>query len=325
MAQQEEGASSGLPDCPDLQQDVEALHSPSTPVYRSVSEEECTAIAARLRLGAAGEPSPEQGEPSGLQPRWPGPATSTSLPLASGGRVPDSSAGDRDAAAIPGPAPAAGEPGCLPRPALCPEPGKRGCCGPQVSGVTAGSRGTASARPALQNPLSPLSPAGTGPKPTSLARSRLHGVTGVSQQAQPSSLPQINPGERGMEDAAEAGSSKRPSSGLSTGVPVLASRSSQQPPSKRFCRDQGKKEQTRERAESSSSREPAPGLTPGSEDVVPAEQSTEDRLSRELEHLKRQMEHAIKAMEDAMQALERVMGIHRKDAPENHSNGLGED
>lgn len=109
----------GSPDCPDLLQHVPALRSPATPLYLSFFEEECRAIAARLRLGAAAEPSPGPGELSGLQPKPPGPATSTPLPLPSHGRLPNSSAGDCEAAAAPGPAPVPtpGELGCLPQPA----------------------------------------------------------------------------------------------------------------------------------------------------------------------------------------------------------------
>lgn len=128
-------AGPGSPDCPDLLQHVPALRSPTTPLYLSFFEEECRAIAARLRLGAAAEPSPGPGELSGLQPKPPGPATSTPLPVPSHGRLPDSSAGDCEGAAAPGlaPAPAPGEPGSRPQPAAGGAPGARPSRTPAVS------------------------------------------------------------------------------------------------------------------------------------------------------------------------------------------------
>ena len=87
------------PDCPDLLQHVQALRSPSTPLFLSFFEEECRAIAARLRFGAAAESSLGQEELSAMQSEPAGPATSTPLPFPSHGRVPDSSAGDCEAAA----------------------------------------------------------------------------------------------------------------------------------------------------------------------------------------------------------------------------------
>ncbi|TRZ14207.1 hypothetical protein HGM15179_012925 [Zosterops borbonicus] len=132
----------GSPDCPDLLQHVQELRSPATPLYLSFFEEECRAIAARLRLGAAAEPSPGLGELSGLQPELAGPTTSTPLPVPSHGRVPDSSVGDCEAAAAPSPAP--GEPGCLPQPAAGGGPGARPARPPAQSrrvrrGLTSGS------------------------------------------------------------------------------------------------------------------------------------------------------------------------------------------
>ncbi|XP_074407760.1 uncharacterized protein LOC102065568 isoform X1 [Zonotrichia albicollis] len=105
----------GSPDCPDLLQHVPALRTPATPLYLSFFEEECRAIVALLRRGAAAESSPGPAELSGLQPKTPGPATSTPLPSPSHGQLPDSSAGDCKAVATPALAPA--EPGSLPQPA----------------------------------------------------------------------------------------------------------------------------------------------------------------------------------------------------------------
>ncbi|XP_059715198.1 methyl-CpG-binding domain protein 6-like isoform X1 [Haemorhous mexicanus] len=226
-------AGSGSPDCPDLLQHVPALRSPSTPLYLSFFEEECRAIAARLRLGAAAEPSPGLGELSGLQPKPPGPATSTPLPLPSHGRVPDSSAGDFEASAAPGPAPAPGEPGCLPQPAAGGGPGACPARPPALSrrarrsrgqlsgggpGTPARSPGRGRARLALphtrawlglQVPAAGtgrgawetrlLRPPGTRLKLTSPARSRLQRASGASQQAQLSSLPKLAPRDRGKK------------------------------------------------------------------------------------------------------------------------------
>lgn len=112
-------AGFGSPDGPDLLQHVQALRSPATPLYLSFFEEECRTIAARLRLGAAAEPSPDRGELSALQPELAGPTTSTPLPIPSHERVPDSSVGDCEAAATPAPSPgpAPRAPGCVPQPA----------------------------------------------------------------------------------------------------------------------------------------------------------------------------------------------------------------
>nr|XP_054497676.1 skin secretory protein xP2-like [Agelaius phoeniceus] len=222
----------GSPDCPDLLQHVPALRSPATPLYLSFFEEECRAIAARLRLGAAAEPSPGPGELSGLQPKPPGPATSTPLPLPSHGRLPNSSAGDCEAAAAPGPAPVPtpGELGCLPQPAAggalparTPAVSRRARRGPgQPSGggpgTPARSPGRGRARLALPRARASLGlqlpaagtgrgawetrllrPPGTRLKLTSPARSRLQRAGGASQQAQPSSLPKLVPRARGVK------------------------------------------------------------------------------------------------------------------------------
>ncbi|XP_041341357.1 formin-like protein 20 [Pyrgilauda ruficollis] len=278
-------AGSSSPDCPDLLQHVQALRSPSTPLYLSFFEEECRAIADRLRLGAAAEPSPGPGELSGLQPTPPGPATSTPLPLPGHGRVPDSSAGDCEAAAAPGPGPAPGESGCLPQPAAGGGPGARPALsrrarrGPgepsgRGPGTPARSPGRGRTRLALPRTRASLGlqlpaagtgrgawetrllrPPGTRLKLTSPARSRLQRASGVSQRAQPSSLPKLVPRSGGMKSnaapascvarsreapAAKVGSRKQPSSRLSTEIPTVASRSSLRPPekvisSKHFC------------------------------------------------------------------------------------------
>ncbi|XP_074962993.1 uncharacterized protein LOC142063297 isoform X2 [Phalacrocorax aristotelis] len=124
-------AGSGSPDCPDLLRHVGGPRSPLSPLYLSFFEEECRAIATRLRLGAAAaaELSPGPREGSALWPDAAGPVTSTplqdSVPLGEG--VPGSavpaarpSTAGCEAAATPGPT--RGEPGCLPRPAAdrCP-------------------------------------------------------------------------------------------------------------------------------------------------------------------------------------------------------------
>ncbi|XP_057228530.1 uncharacterized protein LOC130577303 [Malurus melanocephalus] len=160
MSWPESRAGPGSPDCPDLMLHGQTLCSPPpppsplSPVYLSFFEEECRAIAARLRLGAEpppgseelsalqpepstglgklsalqpepstglGELSPLQPEPStglgelsALQPAPAGPITSTPLPVPSHGRVPQLSVSDCEAAAAP--SPTRREPGCLPQP-----------------------------------------------------------------------------------------------------------------------------------------------------------------------------------------------------------------
>ncbi|XP_059339197.1 uncharacterized protein D806_0078-like [Ammospiza nelsoni] len=180
----------GSPDCPDLLQHVPALRSPVTPLYLSFFEEECRAIAAQLRRGAAAEPSPGLGELSGLQPKPPGPATSTPLPLPSHGRLPDSSAGDCKAAAAPGPAP--GEPGSLPQPAASGGPGARPARTPAVSRrarrgpelPSGGGPGTP-ARSQVPAPLArPLCPGGRSAAPSSrLALPRARASLGLQLPA----------------------------------------------------------------------------------------------------------------------------------------------
>ncbi|XP_030823761.1 uncharacterized protein LOC115914991 [Camarhynchus parvulus] len=258
----------GSPDCPDLLQHVPALRSPATPLYLSFFEEECRAIAARLRLGAAAEPSPGPGELSGLQPKPPGPATSTPLPLPSHGRLPDSSAGDSRGRRRPR-RPPHSHARCVPAGAA--RPGQPSGGGP---GTPARSPGRSRARLALPRARASLGlqlpaagtgrgawetrllrPPGTTLKLTSPARSRLQRASGASQQAQPSSLPKLVPRARGVKSnsapagclarsretpAAKVGSCKQPSSKLSAGIPTVASRSSLRPPeklisSKRFC------------------------------------------------------------------------------------------
>ncbi|XP_066190124.1 NAC-alpha domain-containing protein 1-like [Sylvia atricapilla] len=281
-------AASGSPDCPDLLQHVQALHSPATPLYLSFFKEECSAIAARLRLGAAAERSPGLGELSALQPELAGPATSTPLPSPSHGRVPDSSVGDCEAAAAPAPAGLSltpREPRCLPQPAAGDGPGARparscaqsrrarrgpgtsarspgrGCCRlslPRVRaslGLQLPAAGTG--RGAWETRL--LRPPGTRLKLTSPARSRLRHASGVSPQAQPSSIPKPTPRDRGIKNnsapascptrsretpAVKVGNHKKPSSRLSTAIPTVASRSSLRPPgkvllSKRVCLNKG--------------------------------------------------------------------------------------
>uniref|UniRef100_H0ZAA4 Sorting nexin 12 n=2 Tax=Passeriformes TaxID=9126 RepID=H0ZAA4_TAEGU len=85
---------------------------------------------------------------------------------------------------------------------------------------------------------------GTRLKPTSPARSRLQFASGALKQAQPSGNPKLASQDREMKTAAKVGSHKQPSSRLSTGIPIMASRSSLQPsekviPSKRFCLNKG--------------------------------------------------------------------------------------
>lgn len=156
----------GSPDCPDLLQHVQELRSPATPLYLSFFEEECRAIAARLRLGAAAEPSPGLGELSGLQPELAGPTTSTPLPVPSHGRVPDSSVGDGEAAAAPSPAP--GEPGCLPQPAAGGGPGARPARPPaQARRVRRGA-----GQPSGGGPGTPARSPGRGRSRLSLPRAR---------------------------------------------------------------------------------------------------------------------------------------------------------
>ncbi|XP_032928467.1 translation initiation factor IF-2-like [Catharus ustulatus] len=229
------------PDCPDLLQHVQELRSPSTPLYLSFFEEECRAIAARLRLGAAAESPPGQGELSVLQPEPAGPATSTPLPFPSHGRVPDSSAGDCEAAAAPAPAapapslsPVPGEPGCLPQPAASDVPGSRPPAQSrrvrrgrgQPSGGSPGTPGRGRAGLAVRRARASLGlqlpaagtgrgacetrlvrPPGTRLKLPSPARSRLQHASGASQQSQPSRLPRLAPRDRGVKSSSAPASS----------------------------------------------------------------------------------------------------------------------
>lgn len=162
MSSSEPPAGSGSPNCPDLLEHVQTLRSPATPVYLSFFEEECLAIAARLRLAAAAELSPDLEELSPLRPQLAGLTASTPLPIPRHGRVPDSSVGDCEAAATPAPSPgpAPREPECVPQPAAgrCPSArpsrppaqSRRVRCGPgQPSGTPARSPGRGRARLAL--------------------------------------------------------------------------------------------------------------------------------------------------------------------------------
>ncbi|XP_075018222.1 uncharacterized protein LOC142087663 [Calonectris borealis] len=168
-------AGSGSPGCPDLLRHVGGPRSPLSPLYLSFFEEECRAIATRLRLGtaAAAEPSPGPGEGSALWPVAAGPVTSTPLqdlpPLDEG--APDSatpaarpSMGGCEAAAALGPA--RGEPRCLPQPAAgrCPGAARPGShlAGPQALSRKAARRG------AGQPPCGGPGPAG---RPRTPARS----------------------------------------------------------------------------------------------------------------------------------------------------------
>ncbi|XP_075368853.1 uncharacterized protein LOC142414939 isoform X2 [Mycteria americana] len=130
-------AGSGSPGCPDLLRHVGPPRSPRSPLYFSFFEEECRAIASRLRLGAAAaaEPLPSPGEGSALWPAAAGLVTSTPLqdspPLdegAPGSATPIArpSTGGCEAAAALGPA--RGEPRRLPQPAAggCPGAARSG-------------------------------------------------------------------------------------------------------------------------------------------------------------------------------------------------------
>nr|XP_014120766.1 transcription initiation factor TFIID subunit 4 [Zonotrichia albicollis] len=232
----ESQAGPGSPDCPDLLQHVPALRTPATPLYLSFFEEECRAIVALLRRGAAAESSPGPAELSGLQPKTPGPATSTPLPSPSHGQLPDSSAGDCKAVATPAPAPA--EPGSLPqpaagggggpgaRPARTPAVSRRARRGPELPsgggpGTPARSPGRGRSRLALPRARASLGlqlpaagtgrgawetrllrPPGTRLKLTSPARSRLLRASGASRQAPPSSLPKLAPRARAVKSNA---------------------------------------------------------------------------------------------------------------------------
>ncbi|XP_058704114.1 serine/arginine repetitive matrix protein 1-like [Poecile atricapillus] len=251
-------AGSGSPDPPDLLQHVQAQCSPATPLYLSFFEEECRAIAASLRLGAAAESSLGLGELSLLQPEPAGPATSTPLPVPSHERSRALSEDDCEAAAAPAPR----KPGCLPQPAAggglgarSPRPppqSRRARRGPeQPSGGGPGTPARSLGRGRTRLPLPrtraslglQLPAAGTGrgawetrllrppatrPKLTSPARSRLQYASGASQQAQPSSLPKPAPRDRAMK------SNSAPASCLtrSTEAPAVKVGSRKQPSSR---------------------------------------------------------------------------------------------
>ncbi|XP_068061442.1 uncharacterized protein [Anomalospiza imberbis] len=177
--------------------------------------------------------------------------------------------------------------------------------------------------------------------------------------------------------AAKVRSPEQPSSRLSVEIPTMASRSSLQPPekvipSKCFCFSKGSttqelvcnrtqelkengeskerlvaasivlgagiKDQTWVCAESSLSRELAPGLTSRCEDTVPAEQSAGDQLSQELKHVKKELEQVKAELADkiaqceayqqtisSLQAQLRAAGICLKDAAVFNGGDLGRD
>ncbi|XP_074771397.1 uncharacterized protein LOC141964650 isoform X1 [Athene noctua] len=251
--------SSGSPRCPDLLRHVGGPRSPLSPLYLSFFEEECRAIATRLRLGDTR------------------PVTSTPLhalpPLDEG--TPDSatpaarpSTGDGEAAAA-APGPAGGEPRRLLRPAAggCPgaaRPGSRlarpqaqcrkaarrgagqpPCGGPgpanrsRTPGRSPGrgggrlplSRARASLGSELPKTVKGLrapatrlpQPAGTKPKLLPAAKSSLQHPSGALQLLQPFAVPKPTPRDTETESAVKVGGCKQPSQRLSTAIPTVAS------------------------------------------------------------------------------------------------------
>ncbi|RMB98341.1 hypothetical protein DUI87_25246 [Hirundo rustica rustica] len=320
-------AGPGSPDCPDLLQHVQALRSPArspaTPLYLSFFEEECRAIAARLRLGAAAEPSPGLGELSALRPESAGPATSTPLPSSSHGRLSDSSAGDCEAAAAPAP----GEPGRLPQPAADGGPGARPARPPAQSRRVRRGPG----QPSGGGPGTPARSPGRGRARLAAPRTRASlglqlPAAGTGRGAWETRLLRP-PGATTQElvcnrtqELKENGESKER---LAAARNVLGA---------------GKTDQTWVCGESSLSCELAPGLTSGCEDAVPAVQSAGDQLSQELERVKKELEQVKGELADktaqceayqqtisSLQAQLRAAGICLKDAAVFDNGGLGRD
>ncbi|XP_050757974.1 translation initiation factor IF-2-like [Gymnogyps californianus] len=344
-------AGSGSPGCPDLLRHVGGPRLPLSPLYLSFFEEECRAIATRLRLGAAAaaEPSPGPGEGSALWPDAAGPVTSTPLrasqPLDEG--APDSatpaacpSTGGCEAAAAPGPA--RGEPRRLPQPAAggCPgtaRPGSR-LARPQALSRKAARRG------AGQPPCGGPGPAGRPPARSPgrggggrLSLSRVRASLGLELPkaskglgAPGTRLPQP-PGTKLKLMLAAKSMLHHPSRALQLAKWVPK-------PAPRDTETESKADQTWVCGGSSFSSELAPDLTPGCGDAVPAEQSAGDQLSQELKRVKNELERvkgeladktaqceAYHQMISSLQAQLRAAGICPEDAAVEESGDSGGD
>ncbi|XP_074771398.1 uncharacterized protein LOC141964650 isoform X2 [Athene noctua] len=325
--------SSGSPRCPDLLRHVGGPRSPLSPLYLSFFEEECRAIATRLRLGDTR------------------PVTSTPLhalpPLDEG--TPDSatpaarpSTGDGEAAAA-APGPAGGEPRRLLRPAAggCPgaaRPGSRlarpqaqcrkaarrgagqpPCGGPgpanrsRTPGRSPGrgggrlplSRARASLGSELPKTVKGLrapatrlpQPAGTKPKLLPAAKSSLQHPSGALQLLQPFAVPKPTPRDTETENPT-SGSTTRELMCNRTLERKENDKSKEQLFAAWTVLGADKADQTWVCLESSFSSELAPGPTLGCGDAVPAEQSAGDQLSQELKRVKNELEQVKSELAD---------------------------
>ncbi|XP_050569406.1 transcription initiation factor TFIID subunit 4-like isoform X2 [Cygnus atratus] len=245
-------AGPGSPGCPDLLLHVGGPGSPLSPLFLSFFEEECSAIAARLRVGAAAAAGPSPGGAAA------GPVTST--PVASGpvSSTPVTSGPVASAPLRPSQPPAGDAPGATPgeprpRSRLArPQPRRAARLGtgqgaPGRSGPPGRSPGSGAARPSLGRPRASLGreppragrgpgapaarlalPSGTKPKPA--AKPRLQHPGGAPQLALPSAVPRPTPRDKETETAAKAAGHRQPSKRLSTAIPTVASRSRLRPP-----------------------------------------------------------------------------------------------
>ncbi|XP_050569407.1 translation initiation factor IF-2-like isoform X3 [Cygnus atratus] len=207
-------AGPGSPGCPDLLLHVGGPGSPLSPLFLSFFEEECSAIAARLRVGAAAAAGPSPGGAAA------GPVTST--PVASGpvSSTPVTSGPVASAPLRPSQPPAGDAPGATPgeprpRSRLArPQPRRAARLGtgqgaPGRSGPPGRSPGSGAARPSLGRPRASL-----GREPPRAGR-------GPGAPAARLALPSA---------AAKAAGHRQPSKRLSTAIPTVASRSRLRPP-----------------------------------------------------------------------------------------------
>ncbi|KAM6413448.1 uncharacterized protein O9250_006644 [Rhynochetos jubatus] len=180
---------SGSPSCPDL---LRHVGGPLSPVYFSFFEEECRAIATRLRAAGAAEPWPGPGEGSVLGPDAAGPVTSTPLRASPPASPPASPHLDEgvpkgatpavrpstdgcEAAAAASPGPARAEPRRLPQPAAGGCPSSR-LSRPQAQSCKAARRGagqpSCGGPGSIGRPRTPARSVGSGSSRLPISRTR---------------------------------------------------------------------------------------------------------------------------------------------------------
>ncbi|XP_050569408.1 translation initiation factor IF-2-like isoform X5 [Cygnus atratus] len=336
-------AGPGSPGCPDLLLHVGGPGSPLSPLFLSFFEEECSAIAARLRVGAAAAAGPSPGGAAA------GPVTST--PVASGpvSSTPVTSGPVASAPLRPSQPPAGDAPGATPgeprpRSRLArPQPRRAARLGtgqgaPGRSGPPGRSPGSGAARPSLGRPRASL-----GREPPRAGR-------GPGAPAARLALPSA---------AAKAAGHRQPSKRLSTAIPTVASRSRLRPPGRvaspkrsylgsttqellcnrtRELKENGKADQTWVCVGSPSPIVLPPVPAPGCGEAAPAEQPAGDQLSQELKHVKDELERVKGELADrtaqceayrqtisSLQAQLRAAGIWPEDAAVDENGVVGRD